>query len=122
MPLSSCVVTACIKHVCRNTGDIRDLGNDQCAGKYLRKTIHRNLCEAFLQERSQGASETAGSGVFCNEERARLVALKGEDDRKSWLLNKIERMNREMTSLSDTIIAIEEELKASLSCTPTRPR
>jgi hypothetical protein len=39
---------------------------------------------------------------------------------KSTVYIKIERMNREMSSLSVTITTIEEELKESLSCTPSR--
>ncbi|XP_038831303.1 tripartite motif-containing protein 35-like [Salvelinus namaycush] len=46
------------------------------------------------------------------EEEARIAALKEEDKQKSQKMKeKIEQMNREISSLSDTIRAIERELK-----------
>nr|XP_046213411.1 nuclear factor 7, brain-like [Oncorhynchus gorbuscha] len=46
------------------------------------------------------------------EEEARIAALKEEEDQKSQKMKeKIEQMNRAISSLSDTIRAIEEELK-----------
>ncbi|XP_041714139.1 E3 ubiquitin-protein ligase TRIM35-like [Coregonus clupeaformis] len=46
------------------------------------------------------------------EEEARIAALKEEEKQKSQKMKvKIEQMNREISSLSDTIRAIEEELK-----------
>ncbi|CDQ86540.1 unnamed protein product [Oncorhynchus mykiss] len=46
------------------------------------------------------------------EEDARIAALKKEEKQKSQKMKKkIEQMNREISSLSDTIRAIEEELK-----------
>ncbi|CDQ86539.1 unnamed protein product [Oncorhynchus mykiss] len=46
------------------------------------------------------------------EEEARIAALKEEEKQKSQKMKeKIDQMNREISSLSDTIRAIEEELK-----------
>ena len=46
------------------------------------------------------------------EEEARIAALKEEEKQKSQKMKeKIEQMNREISSLSDTIRAIEGELK-----------
>ncbi|XP_067301135.1 nuclear factor 7, brain-like isoform X2 [Pseudorasbora parva] len=50
---------------------------------------------------------------LCNEEAARKKALKEEEEQKSQMLRKkIEKMSREMSSLSATITAIEEEMNA----------
>uniref|UniRef100_A0A8C1GWW5 E3 ubiquitin-protein ligase TRIM39-like n=1 Tax=Cyprinus carpio TaxID=7962 RepID=A0A8C1GWW5_CYPCA len=50
---------------------------------------------------------------LCNEEAARKKALREEEEQKSQILrNKIEKMSKEMYSLSATITAIEEEMKA----------
>ncbi|KAK6303853.1 hypothetical protein J4Q44_G00263070 [Coregonus suidteri] len=47
------------------------------------------------------------------EERARIVALKEEEEQKSQMMKKkIEELSREISSLSDTIRTIEEELGA----------
>jgi tripartite motif-containing protein 35 len=43
--------------------------------------VVKNLCDAFLQERSRSASETAGSGVFCSlhrEEKLMLFCVEGK--------------------------------------------
>src|SRR4029434_7355768 len=46
-----------------------------------------------------------------DEEAARIVALRDEEEQKSEMMKeKIEKMSREISSLSDTIRAIEEEL------------
>ena len=48
-----------------------------------------------------------------DEEAARLAALREEEERKSQMMKKnIEKMSREISSLSDTIRAIEEEMGA----------
>ncbi|XP_073702445.1 E3 ubiquitin-protein ligase TRIM35-like [Garra rufa] len=48
-----------------------------------------------------------------NEEAARKKALREEEEQKSQILRKkIEKMSKEMSSLSATITAIEEEIKA----------
>ncbi|KAL2080901.1 hypothetical protein ACEWY4_022754 [Coilia grayii] len=48
-----------------------------------------------------------------DEEAARIAALREEEEQKSQMMKeKIEKMSREIASLSDTIRAIEEELKA----------
>lgn len=50
---------------------------------------------------------------LCNEEAARKKALKEEEEQKSQMLRKkIEKMSRELSSLSATITAIEEEMNA----------
>ena len=47
------------------------------------------------------------------EEAARLAAVREEEEQKSQMMKeKIERMSREISSLSDTIRAIEEEMGA----------
>src|SRR4029434_8612720 len=46
-----------------------------------------------------------------DEEAARIAALREEEEQKSQMMKeKIEKINREISSLSDTIRAIEEEL------------
>ncbi|XP_042558982.1 E3 ubiquitin-protein ligase TRIM35-like [Clupea harengus] len=48
-----------------------------------------------------------------DEEAARLAALKEEEEHKSQIMKeKIEKISREMSSLSDTIRAIEEKMSA----------
>ena len=48
-----------------------------------------------------------------DEEAARIAALKEEEEQKSQMMKeKIEKMSREISSLSDTIRAIEEKMKA----------
>ncbi|XP_076120181.1 E3 ubiquitin-protein ligase TRIM35-like [Alosa pseudoharengus] len=48
-----------------------------------------------------------------DEEAARIAALWKEEEQKSQMMKeKIEKMNREISSLSDTIRAIEEKMKA----------
>ncbi|XP_046701929.1 LOW QUALITY PROTEIN: zinc-binding protein A33-like [Silurus meridionalis] len=48
-----------------------------------------------------------------DEEAARISALKEEEEQKSQLMKeKIEKLNRDMSSLSDTIRATEEEMRA----------
>ncbi|XDV30403.1 hypothetical protein PO909_033332 [Leuciscus waleckii] len=50
---------------------------------------------------------------LCNEEAARKKALKEEEEQKSQMMRKkIEKMSRELSSLSATITAIEEEMNA----------
>ncbi|XP_076119177.1 E3 ubiquitin-protein ligase TRIM35-like [Alosa pseudoharengus] len=50
---------------------------------------------------------------LCDEEAARIAALREEEEQKSQMMKKqIEKMNREISSLSDTIRAIEEKMKA----------
>ncbi|XP_056116680.1 E3 ubiquitin-protein ligase TRIM35-like [Rhinichthys klamathensis goyatoka] len=50
---------------------------------------------------------------LCNEEAARKNALKEEEEQKSQMMRKkIEEMSRELSSLSATITAIEEEMNA----------
>ncbi|KAK2904971.1 hypothetical protein Q8A67_006770 [Cirrhinus molitorella] len=50
---------------------------------------------------------------LCNEEAARKKALREEEEQKSQILReKIEKMSKEMSSLSATITAIEEEITA----------
>eukprot|EP00063_Salmo_salar_P015290 XP_013990125.1 PREDICTED: tripartite motif-containing protein 35-like [Salmo salar] len=47
------------------------------------------------------------------EERTRIAALKEEEEQKSQIMKKkIEKMSREISSLSDTIRTIEDELGA----------
>ena len=46
------------------------------------------------------------------EEAARIAALREEEEQKSQLMKKIEKMSREISSLSDTIRAIEEKMGA----------
>jgi hypothetical protein len=50
-----------------------------------------------------------------HEERARIAALKDEEEQKIQKM-KIEKMSREISSLSDTIRTIKEELGTSHSC------
>ncbi|KAK6297793.1 hypothetical protein J4Q44_G00323760 [Coregonus suidteri] len=58
-----------------------------------------------------------------DEERARLAVLREEEEQKSQLMKKkIEEMSSVMSSLSDTIRAVEEELKTSHSYIHARPR
>ena len=48
-----------------------------------------------------------------DEEAARIAALREEEEQKSQMMKeKIEKMSREISSLSDTIRAIEEEMGA----------
>ena len=48
-----------------------------------------------------------------DEEAARLAALREEEEQKSQMMKKkIEKMSREISSLSDTIRSIEKEMKA----------
>ena len=48
-----------------------------------------------------------------DEEAARIAALREEEEQKSQMMKeKIEKMSREISSLSDTIRAIEEEIGA----------
>ncbi|XP_030641280.1 tripartite motif-containing protein 35-like [Chanos chanos] len=48
-----------------------------------------------------------------DEETVRITALREEEEQKSQMMKeKIEQMSREISSLSDTIRAIEEEIKA----------
>ena len=48
-----------------------------------------------------------------DEEAARLAAQREEEEQKSQMMKeKIEKMSREISSLSDTIRAIEEEMGA----------
>ncbi|KAL2080869.1 hypothetical protein ACEWY4_022722 [Coilia grayii] len=48
-----------------------------------------------------------------DEEAARIAALREEEEQKSQMMKKkIEKMSREISSLSDTIKAIEEDMKA----------
>ncbi|XP_063076090.1 E3 ubiquitin-protein ligase TRIM35-like [Engraulis encrasicolus] len=48
-----------------------------------------------------------------DEEAARIAALREEEEQKSRMMKeKIEKMSREISSLSDTIRAIEEEMEA----------
>ncbi|KAL2080836.1 hypothetical protein ACEWY4_022689 [Coilia grayii] len=48
-----------------------------------------------------------------DEEAARIAALREEEEQKSQMMKeKIEKMSREISSLSDTIRAVEEEMKA----------
>ncbi|KAL2080820.1 hypothetical protein ACEWY4_022673 [Coilia grayii] len=48
-----------------------------------------------------------------DEEAARIAALREEEEQKSQMMKeKIEKMSREISSLSDTIRAIEEQMKA----------
>ncbi|MCI4378121.1 hypothetical protein PGIGA_G00212320 [Pangasianodon gigas] len=48
-----------------------------------------------------------------DEEAARIAALREEEEQKSQMMNeKIEKLTRDISSLSDTIRAIEEEMRA----------
>ena len=48
-----------------------------------------------------------------DEEAARIAALREEEEQKSQMMKeKIEKMSREISSLSDTIRAIEEQMGA----------
>ncbi|XP_063070720.1 E3 ubiquitin-protein ligase TRIM35-like [Engraulis encrasicolus] len=47
-----------------------------------------------------------------DEEAARIAVLREEEEQKSEMMEKIEKMSRDISSLSDTIKAIEEEMKA----------
>ncbi len=50
---------------------------------------------------------------LCNEEAARKKALREEEEQKSQILRKkIDKMCKEMSSLSATIAAVEQEMKA----------
>ncbi|XP_062391327.1 E3 ubiquitin-protein ligase TRIM35-like isoform X2 [Sardina pilchardus] len=67
----------------------------QCTEKQIKEEFER--LHQFLQD----------------EEAARIAALKEEEERKSQMMKeKIEKMNREISSLSDTIRAIEEQMGA----------
>uniref|UniRef100_UPI003AAE81AA E3 ubiquitin-protein ligase TRIM39-like n=1 Tax=Centroberyx gerrardi TaxID=166262 RepID=UPI003AAE81AA len=47
------------------------------------------------------------------EEEARIAALEKEEEQKSWMMKeKIEGLSREIAALSDTVRAIEKELRA----------
>uniref|UniRef100_A0A667Y1I9 B box-type domain-containing protein n=1 Tax=Myripristis murdjan TaxID=586833 RepID=A0A667Y1I9_9TELE len=48
-----------------------------------------------------------------NEKKARITALREEEEQKSWMMKeKIECLSREIVALSDTIRAMETELRA----------
>uniref|UniRef100_A0A674B968 Zinc-binding protein A33-like n=1 Tax=Salmo trutta TaxID=8032 RepID=A0A674B968_SALTR len=54
------------------------------------------------------------------EEEVRIAVLREEEEQKSQVMKeKIEEMNREISSLSDTIRALEEELRSSVCSTLT---
>uniref|UniRef100_UPI003AB00331 nuclear factor 7, ovary-like n=1 Tax=Centroberyx gerrardi TaxID=166262 RepID=UPI003AB00331 len=46
------------------------------------------------------------------EEEARIAALREEEEQKSQMMKKIEGLSREIAALSDTVRAIEKELRA----------
>uniref|UniRef100_A0A8C2F4E2 B30.2/SPRY domain-containing protein n=1 Tax=Cyprinus carpio TaxID=7962 RepID=A0A8C2F4E2_CYPCA len=51
--------------------------------------------------------------LLSNEEAARIKALREEEEQKNQILRrKIEKMRKEMSSLSATVAAVEEEMKA----------
>uniref|UniRef100_A0A8C1DAH5 B30.2/SPRY domain-containing protein n=1 Tax=Cyprinus carpio carpio TaxID=630221 RepID=A0A8C1DAH5_CYPCA len=51
--------------------------------------------------------------LLSNEEAARIKALREEEEQKNQILRrKIEKMRKEMSSLSATVAALEEEMKA----------
>ncbi|XP_051999072.1 E3 ubiquitin-protein ligase TRIM39-like [Xyrauchen texanus] len=51
--------------------------------------------------------------ILCNEEATRIKALRGEREEKSNMVKKkMEKINKEISCLSDTIRAIEEEIIA----------
>ncbi|XP_058644244.1 uncharacterized protein LOC131547585 isoform X2 [Onychostoma macrolepis] len=68
----------------------------------------------ILQKFQQTLHHTAERIQFLsNEEAARIKALREEEEQKSQILRKkIEKMRKEMSSLSATIAAVEEEMKA----------
>ncbi|XP_032425033.1 nuclear factor 7, ovary-like [Xiphophorus hellerii] len=50
---------------------------------------------------------------LAEEEEARLAALREEEEQKRWMMKeKMEALSREITALSDTVRATEEELRA----------
>uniref|UniRef100_A0AAY4BGG8 Uncharacterized protein n=1 Tax=Denticeps clupeoides TaxID=299321 RepID=A0AAY4BGG8_9TELE len=52
-----------------------------------------------------------------DEEAARIAALREEEEQKSQMMKeKMEKMSREISSLSDTIRAVEEEMGAEDTC------
>ncbi|KAK1152079.1 tripartite motif-containing protein 35-like [Acipenser oxyrinchus oxyrinchus] len=62
-----------------------------------------------------------------DEEKARIAALRGEEEQKGRIMKeKIEKLTREISSLSDTIREIEEEMEAEdivfLQCTLQDPQ
>ncbi|XP_016365164.1 E3 ubiquitin-protein ligase TRIM39-like isoform X2 [Sinocyclocheilus rhinocerous] len=66
------------------------------------------------QEFQQTLHQTAECiKLLSNEEAARIKALREEEEQKSQILRKkIEKMRKEMSSISATIAAVEEEMKA----------
>ncbi|XP_028847088.1 zinc-binding protein A33-like [Denticeps clupeoides] len=78
---------------------------DETAGKIKIQTQHteRRIKEEFEKLRQ----------FLRDEEAARIAALREEEEQKSHMMKeKIEKMSREISSLSDTIRAIEEEMGA----------
>ncbi|KAM6989834.1 E3 ubiquitin-protein ligase TRIM35-like [Tautogolabrus adspersus] len=95
----------------------------------------KNLCESFLQERDQRASEDLCSlhseklKLFCldhqepvcvvhqfleEEEEARLCALREEEEQKSQRMKEeMEALSREIAALSLTVRDTEDELRAA---------
>ncbi|XP_070962160.1 E3 ubiquitin-protein ligase TRIM39-like [Oncorhynchus clarkii lewisi] len=64
-------------------------------------------------EHTEGLIKMGFKKFLYHEERARIAELKKEEKQKSQMMKKkIEKMSREISSLSDTIRTIEEELGA----------
>uniref|UniRef100_A0A8C8EQ10 RING-type domain-containing protein n=1 Tax=Oncorhynchus tshawytscha TaxID=74940 RepID=A0A8C8EQ10_ONCTS len=71
-----------------------------------------SFCKACLQEYCRGKAEKE-SPFLREEEDVRIAVLREEEEQKSQVMKeKIEEMSREISSLSDTIRALEEELRA----------
>ncbi|XP_063069018.1 E3 ubiquitin-protein ligase TRIM35-like [Engraulis encrasicolus] len=84
------------------------------AEKYSCKRIAQHIKVQTQQTEKQITQEFEKLHQFLRDEEAiRIAALREEEEQKSQMMKeKIEKMSREISSLSDTIKAIEEELKA----------
>ncbi|XP_016365165.1 E3 ubiquitin-protein ligase TRIM39-like isoform X3 [Sinocyclocheilus rhinocerous] len=79
-----------------------------CKSEFQTATCDANTDSALLI--STDSTETK---LLSNEEAARIKALREEEEQKSQILRKkIEKMRKEMSSISATIAAVEEEMKA----------
>ncbi|XP_024237277.1 E3 ubiquitin-protein ligase TRIM35 isoform X1 [Oncorhynchus tshawytscha] len=135
--LFSClVVTASVKPVCRNSGKRRNGRSVQFAGEdhqglslpitgLLRTYVrpYRKLtCDKTAQHIKSQAEDTERTikdgfnrvhQFLRKEEEAKIAALREEEEQKSQMMKvKIEEMSGQISSLSDTIKAIEKELEA----------
>ncbi|XP_043104035.1 E3 ubiquitin-protein ligase TRIM39-like isoform X2 [Puntigrus tetrazona] len=122
----SCIRATCESVSCENDFQTETCDSDTDAASLIStdstetkeslKTQLKPLQEKMriLQEFQQTLHQTAERiKLLSNEEAARIKALREEEEQKSRTLRKkIMRMRKEMSSLSATISAVEEEMKA----------